>query len=247
MPIEEKFYFHMNNFDNEVMDEGLLEEETEEELPPPPPLFTEDQLNANKKQAFEEGFTKGKTEEKSSQNTVLATAISQLSADLQTLFQAEQAREESFEREVISLCEHIFSHVFPVLCEQQGMKQIKTILENVLNSQLNQKEIEISVAASHKEAIKGALSDIQSSHSDVRFMIRSDEQLSEGSFKLKWSNGGALYDANAIAQAISENLKEMLAEDAAKSHDGMVQKRVDTQDKSDKDVPNDPIMEDNHE
>lgn len=215
---DEKFYFHMNNFDDgDVIDEELIEEAPPP--PPPPPMFTEAQLAAAKKAAFSEGHAQGKKEVEESRSQALVTLMQKLAADTQTLFAAEAAREATYERETIALCRAIFEQAFPATHEKHGFDELTTQLEAVLQAQHGQRSIEIRISADYAQGVEAFMEKLKTKNSELSFSVINDETLDSGSFKLGWTDGGALYDAQAIAQRVIGKLDDTLAGGDATSHD----------------------------
>ena len=95
---DEKFYFHVHNFDEEE-----VEEEIEEDLPPPPPMFSEEELEAAKKAAFEEGKQAGIQETKSSRSELISGVLATIPQTFSQLFQQEDIRADRYEQEAVKL------------------------------------------------------------------------------------------------------------------------------------------------
>ena len=255
---DKKFYFHMNNFDDEVIEEEVIEEE---DLPPPPPMFTEAQLEAAKKAAFAEGHAQGKKEAEESRAQALSMVLQQLGVDAKTLFEAESAREATYEREAVELCKVIFEQTFPITHEKHGFEELTDQLKAVVSAQHGQSAIEIRVSDDYAQGVEAFMEKLKSQDSDLNFSVTNDESLSSGSFKLGWKDGGAIYNAEAIAQKVLGKLDETLAGGDTTSHDsidkdsqeaGMVSdvantaKAEDAKDDHSHDSTN-PIAEENNE
>ena len=214
---EEKFFFHMHNFDDEVIDEPPPEE-IEEDLPPPPPMFTESELEAAKKQAFQEGHTKGVEETEASRAQALASMMQRLANDLSTLFAAEKAREDTYESEVIRLCHAVFEKTFPTFHNKHGFDALTQQLEEVFKNIHGQREVEIRVSEDYAKGVEAFADKLHAQNSDLKITTISDTSLESGAFRLGWKDGGALYDIPALAATISSNLEEMLAGKPVPSH-----------------------------
>jgi len=214
---EEKFFFHMHNFDDNVIDEPPPEEEVED-LPPPPPIFTEAELEAAKKKAFSEGHAQGIQETEASRAQALSNLMQRLANDTHTLFAAEAAREKTYEREVIALCKAVFEQVFPKAYEKHAFDAFITKVEQVLEAQHGQKAIHIRVSPEYSQGVTAFMDKLKSKNSELNFTVSSDESLQNGAFKMDWDDGGAVYDLTAITQAILANLDETLAGEGVPSH-----------------------------
>ena len=254
---DEKFFFHMNNFNDEVIDEDPPEES--EDLPLPPPVFSESELESAKQKAFQEGHAAGKKEVEESRAQSLANLMQKLAHDLQMLFIAENEREAVFEREAVALCKVMFEHAFPAAQEQYGFAELESKMSEILATQHGQNSIEIRIAHDFAKGVEGFVEKLRAQNSDLRCDVVVDENIATGAFKLSWKDGGAAYNSNEIAQAILSNLDEILAGGAVPSHndiseesnisggDAPLDVTHDINDEPSKQTPdadNDPIAED---
>ena len=214
---EEKFFFHMHKFDDQVIDE-LPPEEEEEDLPPPPPVFSEAELEAAKKKAFTDGHAQGVQETESSRAQALATMMQKLADDTNALFKAEAAREKTYEREVLTLCTALFEQVFPEALKQHGFDALIAQIENILQAQHGQKNIHIRVSNDYQQGVSAFMEKLKSKNSELSFKVSGDDTIQDGAFKMDWEDGGAICDLPALAQSILVNLDETLAGKAVPSH-----------------------------
>ena len=72
----EKFFFHMNIFDEEEVEEEV------EDTPPPPPTFSEEELSQARKSGYEKGKQDGIAEatknEKESRSQLVASVLQRM-------------------------------------------------------------------------------------------------------------------------------------------------------------------------
>ena len=207
-----KFFFDLHNFDDdslpeeEVLDE--LDDEAEPE-PPPPPTFSEDELEAAKKTAFQEGKTQGLEEAKTSQTQAIQASLAGLAVDVKSLLAAEVEREKRFEVEVIALARSIFNKILPVYTAEHGLAELTTAISGALDTQtvLPRQGIEILTCRDDQAAIEGYFSDHVS---DLDIFVVADDRLQSGQCTIRWQNGGILYDSRAVGEAISSLLDQQM-------------------------------------
>jgi flagellar assembly protein FliH len=209
-PEGRKYFFDLNNFD------GNSIPEPEEDLPPPPPVFSEDELAAAKNISFEEGRAIGHEQEKQSRAQYIAAQISELNTQILSLILSEQMREKKFEQEVIHLCRALIGRAFPLLTSGNGYTEIENIILQVISTQPKTK-IHIEVPKEDAEDIKTYLLALKNIEADRLHIIGVDD-LSQGSCRMKWQDGGAVRDHNALVNAILAELDEVLAPPAQKVH-----------------------------
>lgn len=198
-----KYFFDLNNFDSNAIPEP------EEDLPPPPPVFSEEELAGAQKISFEEGRIAGHQEEKQSREQYIATQISELNTQILSLILAEQIREKKFEQEVVYLCHALLEKVFPALTARQGTEEIESILARVIAKQpLSQ--IHIEVPTDDVKEVQKHLSALKDIEPD-RLHIIGASDLTKGSCRMKWQDGGAIRDYEALATAVFAELDGVLA------------------------------------
>lgn len=198
-----KYFFDLNNFDGSAIPEPV------EDLPPPPPVFSLDELEAAKQQAFEEGRSTGKNDEQQSRGQYISTQISELNTQILSLILSEQIREKRFEQEVLSLCHALIEKLFPALTAKGGAAEIEHVITRVLARQ-TAAHIHIEVPADDVEDIKTCLLSLKDIDPD-RLRIVGIDTLGKGSCRMTWQDGGALRDHQALASAIFTEIDEMLA------------------------------------
>jgi flagellar assembly protein FliH len=209
-PEGRKYFFDLNNFD------GNSVPEPEEDLPPPPPVFSEDELAAAKDISFEEGRAVGHKQEQQSRAQYIAAQISELNTQILSLVLSEQMREKKFEHEVIHLCRSLIGRAFPLLTTKDGYFEIENVIARVISTQ-PKSQIHIEVPKEDVEEIKATLATLKDIEID-RLHIIGAEDLSQGSCRMKWQDGGAIRDHAALATAILKELDEVLAPPVQKVH-----------------------------
>lgn len=209
-PEGRKYFFDVNNFDRNVAPEP------EEDLPPPPPVFSEDELAAAQKISFEEGRVTGHQEEQQSRAQYIATQISELNTQILSLVLSEQMREKKFEQEVIHLCRALIGRAFPSLTARGGYAEIENIIAQVIATQ-PKSQIHIEVPKDDVGDIKTYLLTLKDIEGDRLHIIGTDD-LSKGSCRMKWQDGGALRDHDALLTAIFAELDGVLAPLPQKVH-----------------------------
>ena len=200
---ESASYFGRNIFDEPSIDE----EELEENLPPPPPMFSESELAAAKEAAFEQGRQQGIAESKESRDQIVAKFMGFIAQNLQTLFESEKQREQTYETEAINLSHAIFQQLFPYYSENHGFDELINAIRDVLHKAEGQSNITIEV---HPDLTEGVREHINNSSgleaTSPRIEIKDNPSLSHESCSVSWDNGGAIHNSTAIATAVKNIL-----------------------------------------
>lgn len=211
----EKFLFDIHLFEAE----GSTPEESAPEIDPPPVVFSEAELEAAKAQAFAEGRRQAELEAAESRARHLAAVMEALARDTSALFAQEHLRENLYEREAVDLTLRIFEKLFPAYSRSYGFDELKAFILTVLEQHNGRKKIEIFVEPDLVEGVETFMHSLAARYSGLGFTVAADAGLTEGACKIRWEDGGAVRDSQAIAGEIHNLLREALAGNGTKGHD----------------------------
>lgn len=209
---DQKFFFDQNNFDDD-------HEEELEDLEPPPPMFSEAELEAAKKKAYQEGHNDATLHEKNSRAQHLNAVMDQVLANMGTLFDQENAREKRYEDEAVSLTRSIFETVFPYYSQREGYNELLHALKTITDKHSKQDGVVVHVNPDLVEGITTYLKKIETKNPDIRFEVAGDAHITDTRCRLSWKSGGAAHDPKALAQEILAILDDGLAGKPTNSHD----------------------------
>lgn len=208
---DEKFLFHMNNFD-----EGLLEDEG-----PPAPVFSEAELEQAKSVAYEKGRAEALQESKTSRAQAVAETLEKIAAAGNNLFGQEKQREMHFQQDALALCLGALRRVFPIYNKHHGFGEIQAQIESILQSHNGKSALQIHVAEDYVEGIEGFVAKIVEKNDALSFKVIGDDTLHDGAVQMSWADGGAVRDTTKMAEQIENALQEVLAGSPANRHDGV--------------------------
>lgn len=207
----EKFFFNLHNFDEDGIDGDTVvaEDTVVEDLPPPPPVFSEDELESAKAQAYQDGYKKGQEDTRANQQQLIQVAIQTLVADIQALLNAEEQRERRFEAEAVYLASHIFEKLFPIYSRTHGFPEMQAAIANAIQTHhpSPRDRIEILTAPDDLVLMRDYFSKFGQG---VSVNIEAFPALASGQCEIRWPDGGFSYDgptlASSIAAALANNL-----------------------------------------
>ncbi|PJB69582.1 MAG: flagellar protein FlbE [Alphaproteobacteria bacterium CG_4_9_14_3_um_filter_47_13] len=201
-----KFLFDQNCFDDDYVEQIIPEE-------PPPPTFSEAELEAARKQGFEQGRTKALAEAEASREKFIAGLLDIISQKFQTLFSSESSRESRYESEAVTLANAIFKKLFPALNEKEGLAEIEQIILSTLKNRRELPGIFIEIHTDYVEAIEKRLATITGDLKESgKITIIGKDNLRAGDCHMTWKDGGANRLADALAEEIHSHLEHMLAD-----------------------------------
>jgi len=217
-----KFFFDMHNFDDDALegeDENAQSEEEKDDLPPPPPVFSQGELEAAKKAAYEDGLKKGIEQTEASSEKTAALALQDIAAQIPGLQQAEAERSKTYETETVRLALSLFEKVLPHYNKTYGFEELQNAIISILQKQGSSNHISIFIHNDVAENVKNKIEEMARQTGIANIEVHEDSALNPGACKMKWKDGGAIYDIDALAQEITDCLREMLAGRDGKGHD----------------------------
>lgn len=206
-----KFMFDVHNFDEREDDDG---ESIVEAAPPPPPTFSQEELEAARLTAYEQGKRDGLAEALNSFEMQIADTLGIIREHFSILFDAEDRRIRTFEKEAVQLSYSIFAKTFPAMNEKQGMDEVKQAVTSILETVREQPELVIDVPAAYVSNIQHHVDGLLRLQDGPRCTIRANDALLAGQCKIAWVNGSAIRNPPALIQQIQTQIEHLLADKA---------------------------------
>lgn len=183
------------------------------------PTFSEEQLSAARAEGYAEGHATGTAEGKSEATRVAVQSREQLTANtLRTisesftmLFAAEYDREKTYEQEAVRLTLSALQKLFPVLNQRFGQEEIRQVIMSVLESSARRSMITIEVSTDDAQSIESMLAAHWSDpEAAPRYRVLAQPDLHPGQCRMNWEDGGAVRDAQRLADKITQALDALL-------------------------------------
>lgn len=204
-----KFMFDVHNFDEREEDDADFEEEAP---PPPPPSFSQEELEAARIAAYEQGKSDGLAEALNSFEMQVTDTLAIIRDNFSILFDAEDRRNRIFEKEAVELCQAVFAKAFPVMNEQFGMDGVKQAVSHILETVREQPEVVIDVPPAYVERVQAHIDGLLHLADGPRCTIRANAALQDGECRMAWTNGSAIRNPAALAEQIQERIEHLLAD-----------------------------------
>jgi len=216
-----KFLFDQNCFDDDYVEEPEFVE-------PPPPVFSEEELETARKDSYAQGKKDGLEEARVSREKFVSELIQKIQREFKTLFAAESERAALFETESVYLARAVFSRLFPLLNEKNGLAEVEAVIVNALENGRNIPEIIVEVNPDYVESVQQHIAKTAESLSAAgTCRIAANPALKAGDCHLVWQDGGAERSADAIADQIAQIFEQTLA-DRARLPDNGKESTIDT-------------------
>lgn len=208
-----KFLFDLNSFDEpEVIDPADLI-----------PTFSEEQVEAARAEGYAEGKTEGTRLAVQSREQLTANTLRAISESFTMMFAAEYDREKIYEQEALRLTLETLRKLFPVLNARFGQDEISAVILSVLQSGSRKAVITIEVSPDDAQSIEDLLAGHWTDKETApRYRVLAQKDLNPGQCRLSWEDGGAVRDAEALADKIARSLGDLLGVSApAKVQEGV--------------------------
>ncbi|MCK5384313.1 MAG: hypothetical protein KAJ29_01965 [Alphaproteobacteria bacterium] len=203
-------------FDANIFDDALpLSEEERTKLPE----FSREEMEATRRNAFEEGKKAGFQESQESITNAMLTLLEKIESDVSVLFSSEEKRRNDYEQNATHLAAQIFTKTFPVYMEAHGVDELRTAVSDALSAHMVPEKIQIDV----NDTVFEPFTKLIKEHTDVlqkQITFKADSSLPEYACRISWPDGGLLCDRNALSEKIFNILNHSLAEHGFSIHDG---------------------------
>jgi flagellar assembly protein FliH len=208
------FYFDENIFDDENL--NVLSDEERAALPE----FTREDVETEKKKAYQAGLEAGKQEALNSINQKTVQLLEKIQRDTSVLFAAEDDRNKKYELDAVLLTLTSLRKTFPILMKHQGMTELEAKLKGTLNGYAVPEKISIEVHPDAKSHINGYVQEMENTlMKTVDF--RENPTLTLHECKISWAQGGLTINHDTIVEKTLATIIESLAENGINVHDEM--------------------------
>ena len=200
-----KYLFDLNNFDDP--NSSSLAQEEEEDLPV---VYSEEELEAAKAAAFQEGKQQGLSESAASREQYVSQLIQKISTTMQQFTSGERQRSDVFEKEVVLVCHAAIEKALPLLAEKYGRDELAAFILETLQHHENSSNLVVYLNPEDLEDVKKMLNEGKATFiGDIDF--EPNEAIGVNSCKISWKDGGAVKDMDALIQEICDKLRSPLA------------------------------------
>lgn len=186
------------------------------------PTFTEEELAAARAEAMEQGRAEGHRQANqanaASREQLTANALRTISESFTTIFAAEYDREKKYEQESVQLTLGVLEKLFPVLNASFGQDEIRAIIMKVLKSRAKKSLVTIEVCPDDAPSIEETLAAYWTDPETApRYRVLSNPSFRAGQCKMGWEDGGAVRNAEELAENIRLTLTALLGIEGAKA------------------------------
>ena len=204
-PKPKKFFFDLNDFDEEAMARKRIE------LMNLPPTFSVEQIETARDESRALGREEGRAEAMQTIERQTADSLQALVQTAERLSKAEEQRLLKMTEQATALTYQVLSRLLPELLAGFGAAQIVTFIRETVRANLKAGSLTINLHPDQKERVwekLSALSDAYPFLSDLT--LKGEAGLNPNECRVAWTQGGADWDPDRIAQEMLEVFKTHL-------------------------------------
>jgi flagellar assembly protein FliH len=207
----EKFLFNVS-FDEaelaaaEAAAKAAVEDaEAEEAEVAAAPTYSEEELEAARREGFEAGKAEGIQEAGDAVETQISSALTQLAGQIGAMFQQQTAANAALFDDAINIAIAISHKCFPHLSETNAPRVIEDMVRDVLAEILEEPRALIHVHPDLVPPLNTRISAItEAANFEGQVIIIDDESMPLGDCRVSWSSGSAERNMNALWQRVDE-------------------------------------------
>ena len=175
------------------------------------PTFSEEELEAAKREAFETGKEEGIHEAADAIETRISETLVTISERIQALFHQQTAVTtdllDDATKTAIAVARKCFSH----LTDTEAPKVIENMVQEVLSENLEEPRITIHLHTDLLEIMNNRMVKIaQAANFEGQVLVLEDDSITPGDCRVIWSSGSAERDMGALWQQIDEVVEKNL-------------------------------------
>lgn len=181
-----------NNTEQEsVLEESGTEEPTEPEEPPPV-MYSEEDYNRAKEEAYVAGHAAALQETAESMDRLIAIDLEACSEALKTLFsKAENVSEEAASL-IVRVTQEVCKKLLPHTADDYAITEITSMMQSLLPELLGQSRVLIKVNPHVAEKLEGHLKTVADKLGfEGRLVVIGDPSILPADTLVEWSDGGA--------------------------------------------------------
>jgi len=172
--------------------------------------FSEEQMEAAKKESYESGVAAGRKEESAQRNAQLDALFSEIGSNLKTLIDNGTSywQEQTGNMRAVALV--IARKIMPRYIERHGMGEIEAVVAKVLAEMSHEPRLVFRVKEELFDEAKTRIEEIASVSAYAgKLVILGDADLGSSECRIEWADGGIERDLKVLWQAIDDVMKEM--------------------------------------
>lgn len=169
-------------------DEGYTEPKQPEK---PKPIYTADQLEAAKREAYEEGLQAGRKAAIEDYDTQTRAIVETFGGKLDALMEAGAAGWADQNAEMQAIAVMIARKALPVFVERGGLAEIQALFEQVVREVGREPRLVVRVAESQFDTVNAMVKEISEQRAYAgQVVLLADPDMTVSDCRIEWADGG---------------------------------------------------------
>lgn len=159
--------------------------------PPPPPMFSEQELQLAREQAFEAGKRAGIHEAEAATQRLAATALQALVGRLQSLERNAVELAGRRDRNAIRAALAVARRLLPAFAEREGLGELEALFAEHLGHLIEEPRLIVRVHDSVLEEVREHIAGMaEAAGYEGRLQVAADPAIAPGDCRIEWAEGG---------------------------------------------------------
>lgn len=171
----------------------------------PKPTFTEEQLDAARKESYDSGYAAGHKTKSDDQQQQLNALMAQVEKKLDKL---KTTGEEYWHNQLDHMQQValvIARKILPTYIEKYGLEEIQTIISKIITEMAREPRLVVRVCDTQFDAVNAKITEIAERRAYAgKVVVLSEEGLDVSDCKVEWADGGVERDLRTVWQDIDK-------------------------------------------
>jgi flagellar assembly protein FliH len=199
----------------EISEPETVVEQVPEE--PPPPVFSEEEVNFAREEAFAQGREEGLREAESSRSWAEAGALKLIADALARVSEDQTKANEANQKAAIEVALAIVRKLSPELAKKGALEEVSGVVRECLMILGNEQRVIVRVPEPLVEPIKARLDDmVNSAGFEGKVVVMAAPGLGAADCKVEWADGGAERDVERLMRDIEEVAERYIAQSSSR-------------------------------
>lgn len=194
-------------------EEAQAEEfEAEDVYVPPAPVFSEEEMQYAREEAYKHGHAAGADEARQSIENALSGLINQLIVQIETLNKEEAQRVQEVQGIALQTVVSVIKKVWPSVITRVGLEQVMDTIRQSLGYNPDEARIVIRVHDTLLDAVINTLPQIESQQAfSGKIIVIADQAVAPGDCKVEWADGGMERLSRDMSTHIESAIEHIMA------------------------------------
>lgn len=231
----QKYLFDRDFDDLEILREIVQQEVEEQELAnaepevpsaPAAPTFSEEEMAAARKQAYDKGKHDGVAEALAGIEQKISVSLNKIGNEVGSLFSTQRTNNDALAQDAAHLALAVAKKLFPRLHETHGLGEIVGVTEEILAHLIREPRLVVLVNEMHADTLRTRLLDFLGKRGfSGNLELRGDSTLGAGDCRIEWMGGDAARNTATLFAEIETVIERHVGKMAAHEESGDVSGR----------------------